>query len=94
MAITINHQTNDLSATSGSITIDGSSVGGLTGLTNSASPYNTGLGTGSFNNATAPLPTGTNNVAVGWNSSYALTSGSSNTAVGAYSLNQVTTGSM
>jgi hypothetical protein len=38
MAITINHQTNDLSATSGTITIDGSSVAGLTGITDSASP--------------------------------------------------------
>lgn len=30
MAITINHQTNDISATSGSLTIDGSAVGGST----------------------------------------------------------------
>ena len=30
MALTINHQTNDISATSGSMTIDGSSVGGST----------------------------------------------------------------
>jgi hypothetical protein len=28
MSITINHQTNDLSATSGSLTIDGAAVGG------------------------------------------------------------------
>jgi len=28
MALTINHQTNDISATSGSVTIDGSAVGG------------------------------------------------------------------
>lgn len=32
MAITINHQTNDISATSGSLTIDGSAVGGGTPL--------------------------------------------------------------
>lgn len=30
MALTINHQTNDISATSGSMTIDGSSVGAST----------------------------------------------------------------
>tara|TARA_R110001632_G_scaffold45016_2_gene114472 strand:+ start:1636 stop:2022 length:387 start_codon:yes stop_codon:yes gene_type:complete len=30
MSITINHQTNDISATSGSLTINGSSVGGST----------------------------------------------------------------
>ena len=28
MALTINHQTNDISATSGSVTIDGAAVGG------------------------------------------------------------------
>ena len=28
MAITINHQTNDISATSGSLTIDGAAAGG------------------------------------------------------------------
>lgn len=28
MALTINHQTNDISATSGSMTIDGAAVGG------------------------------------------------------------------
>ena len=30
MSITINHQTNDISATSGSVTIDGAAVGGST----------------------------------------------------------------
>jgi hypothetical protein len=34
MAITINHQTNDISATSGSLTIDGSAVGGGGGAWN------------------------------------------------------------
>ena len=29
MALTINHQTNDISATSGSITLDGATVGGV-----------------------------------------------------------------
>ncbi len=28
MSLTINHQTNDISATSGSVTIDGASIGG------------------------------------------------------------------
>ncbi len=28
MALTINHQTNDISATSGSVTIDGAAAGG------------------------------------------------------------------
>ena len=32
MALTINHQTNDISATSGSMTIDGSSVGAADGI--------------------------------------------------------------
>jgi hypothetical protein len=47
MSITINHQTNDISASSGSMTIDGSAVGGgggVTGFTsadNTASPNNT-----------------------------------------------------
>ena len=30
MALTINHQTNDISATSGSVTIDGAAAGGVT----------------------------------------------------------------
>ena len=32
MAITINHQTNDISETSGSMTIDGGSVGAASGV--------------------------------------------------------------
>ena len=32
MSITINHQTNDLSATSGSVTLDGGSVGAAAGV--------------------------------------------------------------
>ena len=32
MALTINHQTNDISATSGSMTIDGGSVGAAAGV--------------------------------------------------------------
>ena len=32
MALTLNHQTNDISATSGSLTIDGASVGAADGV--------------------------------------------------------------
>ena len=32
MSLTINHQTNDISATSGSLTIDGASVGAADGV--------------------------------------------------------------
>ena len=32
MAITINHQTNDISATSGSLTIDGAALGAIDGI--------------------------------------------------------------
>ena len=62
MAITINHQTNDISATSGSISIDGSTVASLTGITDSGSPNNTALGTG----AADALTTGDNTVALGF----------------------------
>jgi hypothetical protein len=42
MAITINHQTNDISATSGSLTIDGAAVGGGASLISSATASNDG----------------------------------------------------
>lgn len=41
MAITINHQTNDISASSGSMTIDGSAVGGGGGGSSGATVYST-----------------------------------------------------
>ena len=88
MAITINHQTNDISATSGSITIDGSSVGGLTGITDTSSPFNTGLGQLAFNGSS---PTGDNNVAIGYRSGLSLTSGWNNIAIGEDALYYVTT---
>lgn len=39
MALTINHQTNDISATSGSVTIDGAAVGGGGGAWTTVSSY-------------------------------------------------------
>ena len=55
MAITINHQTNDISATGGSLTIDGSAVGGggsgdgsLVTVTSSSGSLTLDLSSGSF----------------------------------------------
>lgn len=69
MAITINHQTNDISATSGSMTIDGASAGGgVTGFTsadNTASPNDTtnvaslAVNSSSTNAGAAIVPKGT-----------------------------------
>ncbi len=72
MSITINHQTNDISASSGSMTIDGSAVGGggggVTGFTsadNTASPNNTvnvaslAVNSSSTNAGAAIIPKGT-----------------------------------
>jgi hypothetical protein len=46
MALTINHQTNDISATNGSVTIDGSAVGGAGGAYYSGNNGDTGEATG------------------------------------------------
>jgi hypothetical protein len=61
---------------------------GLTGITDSASPFNTGLGQLAFNGSS---PTGDNNVAIGYRSGQALTSGVNNIAIGEDALFYVTT---
>ena len=78
---------------------------GLTGVTDSASPFETALGTGAggsntgvnntfvgYNAGTAST-TGTNNTAVGYNTLAANTGGSQNNAVGSGALDANTTGS-
>jgi hypothetical protein len=72
MALTINHHTNDISATSGSMTIDGAAVGGGGGgadlyAANESSP------------SAQPSATGTNAIAIG---DSAVSSNTNSTAVG------------
>jgi len=68
MALTINHQTNDISATSGSMTIDGSAVGG--GGADLYAAETTG--------STDPTASGTLSIAIGSN---AVASGASTVAI-------------
>ncbi len=56
MALTINHQTNDISATSGSVTVDGAAVGGGGGAD---------LYAAETTGATDPTATGTESIAIG-----------------------------
>lgn len=57
MALTINHQTNDISATSGSVTVDGAAVGGGGGGADLYAAETTG--------ATDPTASGTEAIAIG-----------------------------
>lgn len=56
MALTINHQTNDISATSGSVTVDGAAVGGGGGAD---------LYAAETTGATDPTASGTESIAIG-----------------------------
>ena len=94
MSLTINHQTNDISATgAGSVTIGGSAVGGATNINGlsdgKSSTNNYGLGT----NAIAGLTTGAANHGYGEDSLKAVSTGSSNIGIGYRANDTVTTGS-
>ena len=78
MALTINHQTNDISATSGSVTIDGAAVGG---------------GGASSINDLSDAKTSSNNYGLGTLAINAITSGARNNAFGEEALEAITTGS-
>jgi len=96
---------NQALVTNGSGTLSFATSSSLTGVTDSASPFETALGTGAGGsntgvnntfvgyNAGNAFTTGTNSVAVGYNCLDANTTGIINTAVGALALTANTTGS-
>jgi len=88
MALTINHQTNDISATSGSMTIDGSAVGGG-GASSNVDTGNFIGGTG----AGAGLQSGGDyNTLLGQQAGNDITTGDYNTVVGYNALSKNQTG--
>lgn len=91
MALTINHQTNDISATSGSVTLDGAAAGGGTAVSGTNLIGGTNAGGGGSNSvsnvvlgvdAAAQISNSDGCTIVGFEAGRNLTDGAENTSLG------------